>query len=80
VTRVLIESGDGRSTWGTIGVSENIIEASWHALVDSIEYGLMHKRVHEENGFNGFDGINGINGVNGHSTPAETKSSETGGG
>jgi len=50
VTRVLIESGDGKKTWGSIGVSENIIEASWHALVDSIEYGLMHKRVHEENG------------------------------
>ncbi|MCL6471761.1 MAG: citramalate synthase [Firmicutes bacterium] len=53
VTRVLIESGDGKKTWGTIGVSENIIEASWQALVDSIEYGLMHKRVHEENGLNG---------------------------
>jgi 2-isopropylmalate synthase len=49
-TRVLIESSDGRKTWGTIGVSENIIEASWHALVDSIEYGLMHKRVKNENG------------------------------
>ncbi|MHB8841276.1 MAG: citramalate synthase [Candidatus Aquicultor sp.] len=56
VTRVLIESGDGKKTWGTIGVSENIIEASWQALVDSIEYGLMHKRVHEENGFNGVNG------------------------
>ncbi len=49
VTRVLVESGDGQKTWGTIGVSENIIEASWQALVDSIEYGLMHKKVHEEN-------------------------------
>jgi 2-isopropylmalate synthase len=59
-TRVLIESSDGRKTWGTIGVSENIIEASWHALVDSIEYGLMHKRVKNENGIdhlvNGDDG------------------------
>jgi len=45
VTRVLIESGDGEKTWGTIGVSENIIEASWHALVDSIEYGLLHKKA-----------------------------------
>lgn len=53
VTRVLIESTDREKTWGTIGVSENIIEASWHALVDSVEYGLMHKRVHEEQGFNG---------------------------
>lgn len=39
--RVLIESGDGRDEWGTVGVSENIIEASWIALVDSIEYKLM---------------------------------------
>lgn len=44
VTRVLIETSDGEKSWGTIGVSENIIEASWEALVDSIEYGLMHKR------------------------------------
>jgi len=48
VTRVLIESGDGEKTWGTIGVSENIIEASWQALVDSIEYGLLHKRAQPE--------------------------------
>ena len=39
--RVLIESGDGRSKWGTVGVSENVIEASWLALVDSIEYKLF---------------------------------------
>jgi 2-isopropylmalate synthase len=38
--RVNIESGDGHSTWGTIGVSENIIEASWRALVDAFEYRL----------------------------------------
>jgi 2-isopropylmalate synthase len=38
--RVNVESGDGEHTWGTIGVSENIIEASWQALVDSIEYKL----------------------------------------
>jgi 2-isopropylmalate synthase len=42
VVRVLIESSDGEKTWGTIGVSENIIEASWQALEDSIIYGLMH--------------------------------------
>ncbi len=48
VTRVLIESGDGEKTWGTIGVSENIIEASWQALVDSIEYGLLHKKAQPE--------------------------------
>ncbi len=39
--RVLIESGDGREKWGTVGVSENIIEASYQALVDSIEYKLL---------------------------------------
>jgi len=42
VVRVLIESSDGKKNWGTIGVSENIIEASWQALEDSIIYGLMH--------------------------------------
>jgi 2-isopropylmalate synthase len=42
VVRVLIESSDGEKSWGTIGVSENIIEASWQALEDSIVYGLMH--------------------------------------
>jgi len=36
--RVVIESRDGQSVWGTVGVSENIIEASWIALVDSYEY------------------------------------------
>ena len=41
-TRVNIESSDGKSSWGTIGVSDNIIEASWRALVDAIEYKL-HK-------------------------------------
>ena len=40
-TRVLIESGDGTSKWGTVGVSENIIQASWQALVDSIDYKLL---------------------------------------
>lgn len=40
VVRVLLESGDGSETWGTIGVSENIIEASWEALVDSLEHGV----------------------------------------
>jgi len=42
-TRVLIESTDGREEWGTVGVSENIIEASLRALVDSMEYALMRK-------------------------------------
>ncbi|NWF94074.1 MAG: citramalate synthase [Syntrophaceae bacterium] len=43
-TRVLIESGDGKSTWGTVGVSENIIQASWQALVDSIDYKLLKEK------------------------------------
>ncbi len=42
VVRVLIESSDGIKSWGTIGVSENIIDASWQALEDCIVYGLMH--------------------------------------
>ncbi|MHB1017423.1 MAG: citramalate synthase [Coriobacteriia bacterium] len=48
VTRVLIESGDGEKNWGTVGVSENIIEASWEALTDAVEFGLAHPRVHPE--------------------------------
>ncbi len=40
-TRVIIESSDGAKTWGTVGVSGNIIEASWEALVDSVEYKLF---------------------------------------
>ncbi len=56
--RVLIESGDEQDRWGTVGVSPNVIEASWQALVDSIEYKLYKdkkqavphraaRRVHE---------------------------------
>jgi len=41
LVRVLISSSDGHSKWGTVGVSANIVEASWHALVDSVEYKLM---------------------------------------
>jgi 2-isopropylmalate synthase len=40
-TRVIIESTDGADTWGTVGVHDNIIEASWEALVDSVEYKLF---------------------------------------
>ena len=42
VTRVLLDTTDGEQTWTTIGVSTNIIEASWQALVDSLVYGLLH--------------------------------------
>ena len=38
---MVIESRDATNVWGTVGVSENIIEASWLALVDSIEYKLF---------------------------------------
>jgi 2-isopropylmalate synthase len=41
VTRVLVDSTNGDRTWTTIGVSENIIEASWQALSDSLVYGLL---------------------------------------
>lgn len=47
-TRVLIESSDGKRTWGTVGVSENIIEASWRALVDSIDYKLLIEEEHKK--------------------------------
>ncbi|MBI4559678.1 MAG: citramalate synthase [Candidatus Hydrogenedentes bacterium] len=46
-TRVLIESTDGEDSWDTVGVSENIISASYQALVDSIEYKLLRERGHE---------------------------------
>jgi 2-isopropylmalate synthase len=41
LVRVLITSTDGKTTWGTVGVSANIVEASWRALVDAVEYKLM---------------------------------------
>jgi 2-isopropylmalate synthase len=41
VTRVLLDSSDGEREWGSIGVSENIIEASWEALVDSLEFAFQ---------------------------------------
>jgi 2-isopropylmalate synthase len=48
VTRVLLDSSDGDLSWGAIGVSENVIEASWEALVDAIEYGMQPGRQHSE--------------------------------
>ena len=50
VTRVLVDSTNGDRTWTTIGVSENIIEASWQALLDSIHFGLL--RAETEGGEN----------------------------
>lgn len=45
ITRVAITTRDENGTWGTVGVSENIIEASWNALVESIEYGLVRQNA-----------------------------------
>ena len=41
VTRVLIETGDGQGEWDTIGVSDNVIAASWMAIADAVTYGLL---------------------------------------
>jgi 2-isopropylmalate synthase len=41
--RVLVESSDGKDSWSTVGVHENIIEASWQALSDGVEYGLLRQ-------------------------------------
>jgi 2-isopropylmalate synthase len=48
VTRVLIDSTDGDRTWTTIGVSDNVIEASWEALSESIVFGLLHGSAGDE--------------------------------
>lgn len=45
-TRVLVVSSDGHQTWGTVGVSTNVIDASWQALVDSLEFYLLKQRGH----------------------------------
>ena len=49
--RARFDASDGTDTWGAIGVSENVIEASWDALVDSLEAGMLpgrtrHSRAH----------------------------------
>lgn len=48
LVRVLIESGDGHERWGTVGVSYNVLEASWQALVDSIDYKLYKDRKRQK--------------------------------
>ncbi|MGL4172564.1 MAG: citramalate synthase [Actinomycetota bacterium] len=45
ITRVLIETSDGMTSWSTVGVGPNVVEASWEALVDGITYGLAHQSV-----------------------------------
>jgi 2-isopropylmalate synthase len=49
-TRVLLDASDGVDTWGAIGVHENVIEASWDALVDSLEAGMLPGRVGHKRG------------------------------
>jgi 2-isopropylmalate synthase len=44
ITRVLLDASDGQQVWGSIGVSENVIAASWYALVDSLEYAVQPGR------------------------------------
>ena len=48
VTRVLLDASDGHGVWGSIGVSENVIEASWEALVDSLELAMQPARVRSQ--------------------------------
>ena len=43
ITRVLIETSDGESSWVTVGVGHNVIEASWEALLDGITFGLRRQ-------------------------------------
>jgi 2-isopropylmalate synthase len=50
VTRVLIDASDGDAVWGTIGVSENVIAASWDALVDSLEFAEQPSRARAASG------------------------------
>lgn len=51
--RVLLDSGDEHDLWSTIGVSTNIIDASWHALVDSIQFKLSKDKLNKHNPTNG---------------------------
>jgi len=45
VTRVLVETSDGETSWETVGVAGNIVEASWQALVEGVTYGLVRAGV-----------------------------------
>jgi 2-isopropylmalate synthase len=58
VTRVLIDASDTQEVWGSIGVSENVIAASWDALVDSLEYGMQPgRRVSSESALRSTGGV-----------------------
>ena len=50
VVRVLIETSDGAKEWTTVGVSDNVIHASWEALTESYAYGLLHRLAGDESG------------------------------
>jgi 2-isopropylmalate synthase len=50
VTRVLVETSDGETSWQTVGVAANVIEASWQALVDAVTYGLLRHEPAAEPG------------------------------
>ncbi len=56
--RVIIESRDERDVWGTVGVSENVVEASWKALVDAVEYKLCKDEAEQGTGAEG-SGVRG---------------------
>ncbi len=56
VTRVLLDTSDADGTWSTIGVSENIIEASWQALVDSVVVALVRAAAGTGSGETASDG------------------------
>jgi 2-isopropylmalate synthase len=45
ITRVLLETTDDSTTWVTVGVHENVVEASWHALVDALTFGLSRAKA-----------------------------------
>jgi 2-isopropylmalate synthase len=55
--RVFISTSDGEESWDTVGVSENVIEASWQALLDSMEYYYDNRLA---NGAGGADGVAGV--------------------
>ena len=48
MVRVLIDTSNGEREWTTVGVSENILEASWEALVEAYTFGLLHPRESRE--------------------------------
>jgi 2-isopropylmalate synthase len=49
MVKVLLDSKDEEEVWSTIGVSDNVIEASWHALVDSVQYKLSRDKININN-------------------------------